>query len=382
MIEVAIASSRAVLLVGPPGTGKTAILEQVIDKIDREPQRFGFAGEGIDAAWLTPEEEWSFEKLVLGETVADGEICSVEGDLLQAIRRNQWLVLDETNRADMDRVLGGVLTWLSGKKVSVGTRRDPEKVDVPVYLEWADQPESEVREVGTPPSVEYAAGSDWRILGTYNAIDAQRVFRMGQALSRRFKHVPVPPAAVEDFRRIIAGRITDDNLLHWLQDHVTLLYASHLEVADAQLGPGLFVDIPAYVEKGLHIAAYDTAYADGKSSSDVADEEAFGDTVGHGASGLRAQADPAGASPQEGDGGEIQDKSDDVPAESDKTIGGHGRKLIEDLLAEAYLISVGSFIAKYEPDILDDLARAVASSAALTPENWAWVKESLHSMRA
>ena len=94
MVEVAIASSRAVLLVGPPGTGKTEILEQVVDRIDRDPARFGFTSEGVDAAWVTPEEEWTFEKLVLGETVDDGEIVSVEGDLLQAIRRNQWLVLD------------------------------------------------------------------------------------------------------------------------------------------------------------------------------------------------------------------------------------------------------------------------------------------------
>ncbi len=39
MVEVAIASSRAVLLVGPPGTGKTEILEQVVDKMDRDPSR-------------------------------------------------------------------------------------------------------------------------------------------------------------------------------------------------------------------------------------------------------------------------------------------------------------------------------------------------------
>ncbi len=57
--------------------------------------------------------EWTFEKLVLGDTVVDGEIVSVEGELLQAVRADEWLVLDETNRADMDRVLGGVLTWLS-----------------------------------------------------------------------------------------------------------------------------------------------------------------------------------------------------------------------------------------------------------------------------
>ena len=76
---------------------------------------------------------------------------------------------------------------------------------LPVYLEWTDQPESRVRPVATPPSLEYAAGSEWRVLGTYNAVDAQRVFRMGQALSRRFKHVPVPPVSVPSPLRVRSG---------------------------------------------------------------------------------------------------------------------------------------------------------------------------------
>lgn len=355
MVEVAIASSRAVLLVGPPGTGKTEILEQVVDRIDRDPARFGFTSEGVDAAWVTPEEEWTFEKLVLGETVIDGEIVSVEGDLLQAIRRNQWLVLDETNRADMDRVLGGVLTWLSGKKVRVGAQRRPGEAAVPVYLEWTDQAESQVRAIETPPSVEYAAGSEWRVLGTYNAVDAQRVFRMGQALSRRFKHVPVPPASESDFARIIAGHVGDERLLAWFTDRITRLYAAHLAVPDAQIGPGLLVDAPAYVEKGLHMAAYRAEISD--------------------ASG------PGAEDPGEGEQPTVDvaltTDNDDVPTASDPDV-----DQLEELLAEAYLISVGNLIAKYEPDLLEELGRSISASSALTPENWAWVRDSLHAMRA
>ena len=357
MVEVAIASSRAVLLVGPPGTGKTEILEQVVDRIDRDPARFGFTSEGVDAAWVTPEEEWTFEKLVLGETVDDGEIVSVEGDLLQAIRRNQWLVLDETNRADMDRVLGGVLTWLSGKKVRVGAQKRSGEPVVPVYLEWTDQAESQVRVIDTPPSVEYAAGSEWRVLGTYNAVDAQRVFRMGQALSRRFKHVPVPPASATDFERLIAGHVSDESLLGWFTERVTRLYAAHLGVPDAQIGPGLLVDVPAYVEKGLQMAAY--------QSQGSVDPETSGADSDHTEDG--ADLVNEATTTLEGD--------DFAPLASDV-------EQLEELLAEAYLISVGNLVAKYEPDLLDELGLSISASSALTPENWAWVRESLHAMRA
>lgn len=362
MIEVAIASSRAVLLVGPPGTGKTEILEQVIDKADRDPALFGFSSEGIDCAWVTPEEEWTFEKLVLGETVVDGEIRSVEGDLLIAVRNNQWLVLDETNRADMDRVLGGVLTWLSGKRVKVGMWRGPGELGgsdlaIPVYLEWTDQPESRVRDVDTPPSREYAAGSEWRVLGTYNAVDAQRVFRMGQALSRRFKHVPVPPASADDFRSIIAGRVQDDELLGWLTDRVTLLYSAHLGIEDAQLGPGLFVDIPAYVEHGVRMHKQSekvTEEPDPQPSGEAAESKAGEET------GPTAEAENSTLSEQ------LLERM----------------LLLEELLAEAYLISVGNLVAKYEPDLLDELASAIVENGALTTGNWGWVEQSLQAMRA
>lgn len=380
MLRLAIASSRAVLLIGPPGTGKTEILEQIIDEFDRTPQRFGLRREDVTAAWVTPEEEWTFEKVVLGETIISGELASLEGDLLVSLRRDSWLVLDETNRADMDRVLGGVLTWLSGKRVKVGSWRKPDVDEsIPVYLDWTDQPHSEMREVSQGETVrEYVGGTDWRILGTYNAVDAQRVFRMGQALGRRFKHVPVPPASESDFKALIVSHIQETDLLEIIQDRVTRLYAAHLSVTDAQLGPGLFVDMPSYLEHGLRMSRDDAAHETQvrRSATDAQD--------------LFAEIDTAQDALDEAATTEVGTASEDIGIAADtesteiqelNVLSGMENEF-DELLAESYLISVGNIIAKYEPDLLDELGANIIRTEALTPANWHWVTDSLTAMRA
>lgn len=258
MAELSIRGSKATLLVGPPGTGKTHILRQILKRVANDGEALGLS-RAVGARWATPEEEWTFDRVVLGETVVDGEIRSAEGVLLAAIRNDEWLVLDETNRADMDRVLGGVLTWLSGQRVQIGNWRSPETsgADVPVYLGWGDQPESEVVE-DLPNRVEYRAGTEWRLLGTYNAVDAQRVFRMGQALSRRFKQVPVPPISAEEFNGVVAGQVAEGvSRRAEILARLDGIYRAHLEVSDLALGPALFLDIPGYVALGLRDAGAD-----------------------------------------------------------------------------------------------------------------------------
>jgi hypothetical protein len=338
MVRVAVASSRAVLLVGPPGTGKTELLGQIVDEVEKDPSRFGLSRANISEVWLTPEEEWTFDKVVLGETVKADDIVSAEGEFLLALRRDEWVVLDEMNRGDMDRVLGGVLTWLAGQSVKIGTWREPGQPDRAVFLEWSDQPTSDVIDTGgASPERRYRSGADWRLLGTYNAVDAARVFRMGQALSRRFKHVPVPPASGADFQKIVEARFHDQALAASLGPKLRKLYEAHNADGDTALGPALFIDIPAYIEAGLELPV-------GKPAS----------------TGGAAPATPAppaaGASPE-------------PPLE-------------EKLLAEAYLISVGSIISKYDGDDLDELGRRITVTGVMSDASWDWVSESLHSMRA
>ena len=69
--------------------------------------------------------------------------------------------------------------------------------------------ESGDKERGLLGSIAYLAGKDWRLLGTYNALDAQRVFRFGSALGRRFARVPVPAIDTATFAAVLEQQKED-----------------------------------------------------------------------------------------------------------------------------------------------------------------------------
>lgn len=267
----------------------------------------------------------------MGETVVDGAIVSTEGVLLESLREGKWLVLDEANRADMDRIFGGVLTWLSGRRVRIGDFKSADGSKKPVFLDWASAERSYRDEDPQSDEIVYFAGSDWRMLGTYNAVDAQRVFRMGQALSRRFLHVPVPPTSEDSFKQIVATRVPDNELGRWIERSVAALYGAHLGTSDAELGPALFLGIPEYILAGATLLGSD------------------------------------------GDEDVLSDSTEVLPWPED---------ILEELLGEAYLVSVGSFIAKFESDLLDALGAEVVKRGALGNATWAWIVDGLQWMRA
>ena len=313
MVRTAIASSRAVMLVGPPGTGKTALLREVIADIRREPTPHGFTHKIAEPLWQTPEEGWTTRELLGGETVVAGTIRFRPGLVLDAISGDRWVVLDEANRADMDKIFGGMLTWLSGRSVTLG--RASTEMDAPlVELGWnAGHPECTATGLdalrGDPvPALTYLAGDDWRLLGTYNAVDAQRVFRFGQALGRRFARVPIPPMTPEHFEQLVERLASD--LPEWVRCVVTDLYSAHY-ASDRPLGPASFVAILGYVRAG---------------------------------SG--AVEDPARA-----------------------------------LLAEGYLVHLGTWLARTDAPELDELRESIVVEAkAITEEEWRWLTGLLPSL--
>jgi energy-coupling factor transporter ATP-binding protein EcfA2 len=319
MVRLAILSAPAVILVGPPGSGKTTLLRQVVDRIVADPKTFGFQVGPKGVEWSAAEENWSTTDLVGGQTIDGNELRFRPGRVLSAIADGNWLIVDEVNRADMDRIFGGLLTWLSGQDVTLGTV-SPAIGSPQVQLGWSTgatcSVENEERLThpgsGSGP-VRYLAGTEWRLLGTYNALDAQRVFRFGHALGRRFLRVPIPAADTDKFRTALLAQ--DHGLPQPLLDAIVAIYTAHLTNSMTTLGPALFLRMADYIAAGVGTDAEQLT------------------TITH---------------------------------------------VERELLAEAYLVNVGTWLREME-DELTALGNAIVEQHhALSQSEWEWVVEMSH----
>jgi MoxR-like ATPase len=239
----AIASSKAVALVGPPGTAKSRLLATLLEEARSDP---GVLGMGRPPSYLsvTAEVDWTARTIVGGYyPQEDGKLVFREGFFLQALKNDQLLLIDEMNRADLDRVLGPVLTFLAGQSVDLGITHlgsdgagsKPKKM----ILAWSSNPESGCKE--DDEQRVYYAGTDWRLLGTYNNVDRGKVFPLGSALQRRWALVPVFPVSKSLAEQILAQTGVRGPVAQIL----AAAYDLHLKFLSIGIAP--FLDIARYV---------------------------------------------------------------------------------------------------------------------------------------
>jgi hypothetical protein len=317
MVKTSIASTSAVILVGPPGTGKSQLLRQMIAEIRSDPTALGFTQIPNEPKWVTAEEGWTTRDLLGGESVDENQrLRFALGHVLDAIRENRWLVVDEMNRADMDKIFGALLTWLSqaenAEVVDIG-RASTAPNSPSVQLGWAAEASCSTSnlsrltaaDIGVEP-LRFMAGTEWRLLGTYNAVDAHRVFRFGQALGRRFVRVPIPAVTPAIFGEILVEQHVKDSIARPL----LALYAAHYSEVTTRLGPALFLHAARYVRT---------------AESSVA-----------------------------------------PPTEA---------------LAEGYLVTVGTWLASLDPDDLVDLGTRICNAEALPVQEWDWICSMIPSLR-
>ena len=95
------------------------------------------------------------------------------------------VIIDEFNRADIDRAFGPLFSILSGQPVMLPYASDPsdalsQRVEIMPYARPVDGNSNE------RASHEYSPGPNWRLICTLNTYDKASLFQMSYALSRRF----------------------------------------------------------------------------------------------------------------------------------------------------------------------------------------------------